>query len=115
MPDDCIFCKIVSGQADADILYRDAEITAFWDSRPAAPVHILVVPNKHITSVNEAAPEDAELLGKLVLRARELAKEQSVDERGYRLVINVGLDGGQSVYHIHLHLIAGRRLPVFRE
>lgn len=115
MPDDCIFCKIVAGQAGADIVYRDAEITAFWDRRPAAPVHILVVPNKHIDSVNEADPQDAELLGKLILKARDLAKEQGVDERGYRLVLNVGPDGGQTVFHIHLHLIAGCRLPVFRE
>jgi histidine triad (HIT) family protein len=115
MPADCIFCRIVSGQADANIVYRDDEITAFWDSRPAAPVHILVVPNRHIDSVNEAVPEDAELLGKLILKARDLAKEQGVDKRGYRLVLNVGPDGGQTVFHIHLHLIAGRRLPVFRE
>jgi histidine triad (HIT) family protein len=115
MPDDCIFCKIIAGQADADIVFRDEQITAFWDHRPAAPVHILVVPNKHIDSVNEADPQDAELLGKLILKARDLAKEQGVDERGYRLVLNVGPDGGQTVFHIHLHLIAGRRLPVFRE
>ena len=113
MPSDCIFCRILSGEAEADFLYRDEQVSAFWDSRPAAPVHILVVPNKHIASVNEAEPEDAELLGKLILTARQLAKEQGVDERGYRLVINVGQEGGQSVYHIHLHLIAGRRLPVF--
>ncbi len=98
MSADCIFCQIVGGQADADIVYRDEEITAFWDRRPAAPVHILVVPNKHIHSVNEAQPEDAALLGRLVLKARDLAKEQGVDERGYRLVLNVGPDGGQTVF-----------------
>jgi histidine triad (HIT) family protein len=101
MPDDCIFCKIVSGEADANIVYRDDLMTAFWDRRPVAPVHILVVPNKHINSINEAEPEDAALLGKLILRAHELAKQQGVDEKGYRLVFNVGPDGGQSVYHVH--------------
>lgn len=115
MPADCIFCRIVSGEVDADFLYKDEDVCAFWDKRPAAPIHILVVPNKHISSVNEAEPEDAELLGKLILIAKKLAKEQGVDERGYRLVINVGPEGGQSVYHIHLHLIAGRRLPVFHD
>jgi len=115
MPEDCIFCRIVSGQTEADILYRDEQLTAFWDHRPAAPVHILLVPNKHISSVNEIEPQDAELLGRLILKARDLAREQGVDERGYRLVINVGLEGGQSVYHLHLHLIAGRRLPVFHD
>ncbi len=113
MPADCIFCRIAQGQAPADILFQDEELTAFWDSRPAAPVHILVIPNRHIATINEAVPEDAALLGRLVLTAQTLARQQAVDQRGYRLVINVGPEGGQSVYHLHLHLIAGRRLPVF--
>lgn len=113
--DDCIFCRILKGEADANFLYRDETLSAFWDRKPAAPIHILVVPNKHIPSINEAGPEDTELLGKLILKARDLAREQGVDERGYRLVFNVGLEGGQSVYHIHLHLIAGQRLPIFRD
>jgi len=111
--EDCIFCSILSGKVDADFLYRDEQVAAFWDKRPAAPLHILVVPVKHIASVNEAEEEDAQLLGRLILVARQMAYEQGVAERGYRLVLNVGLEGGQSVYHIHLHLIAGRRLPVF--
>lgn len=98
---------------DADILYQDEQVTAFWDNRPAAPVHILIVPNKHIPSVNEIEPEDAELLGKMILVAKNLAKEKGVDESGYRLVINVGRDGGQTVYHLHLHIVGGERLPVF--
>jgi histidine triad (HIT) family protein len=113
MPDDCIFCRIIKKEEAADIIYQDEEITAFYDKRPAAPVHILIVPNKHIASVNEAGQEDTELLGKLILRAGKIAEEQGVAERGYRLVINTGLEGGQSVYHLHLHLIAGIRLPVF--
>lgn len=112
--DDCIFCRILKGEADADFLYRDETLAAFWDTRPAAPVHILIVPNKHIASINEADDKDAELLGKLILKARDLAKEVGVDEKGYRLVFNVGQDGGQTVYHIHLHLIAGTKLPIFR-
>ncbi len=113
MAADCIFCQILAGSMAADFLYRDEQVSAFWDKRPAAPVHILIVPNKHIASINDAQPEDADLLGKLILTARRMAKEQGVDERGYRLVFNVGPEGGQSVYHVHLHLIAGRRLPVF--
>ena len=112
--DDCIFCRILNGEAEADFLYRDETLAAFWDTRPAAPVHILIVPTKHIASINEAGDEDAELLGKLILKARDLAKEVGVDEKGYRLVFNVGQDGGQTVYHIHLHLIAGTKLPIFR-
>jgi len=113
MASDCIFCCIASGEAPADILYRDDEVTAFWDGRPAAPVHILVIPNRHIATINDAVPEDAALLGRLILTARTMAEAQGVAESGYRLVFNVGEGGGQSVYHIHLHLIAGARLPVF--
>lgn len=113
MPADCIFCRIAQRQAPAEIILQDEELTAFWDSRPAAPVHILVIPNRHIATVNEAIPEDAALLGCLILTAQTLARQQGVDQRGYRLVFNVGPEGGQSVYHLHLHLIAGRRLPVF--
>lgn len=112
---ECIFCRIASGDAPADILYHDEHITAFWDKRPAAPLHILIIPNKHIHSVNELELEDAEVLGRLVLCARKLAAEAGFAERGYRLVVNVGLEGGQTVYHLHMHLIAGRRLPVFHD
>jgi len=113
MPDDCIFCRIIKGEQAADIIFQDEEITAFHDKRPAAPVHILVVPNKHIPSANDAQVVDAELLGRLILRAGKIAEEQGVAERGYRLVINTGPEGGQSIYHLHLHLIAGVRLPIF--
>jgi histidine triad (HIT) family protein len=113
MPDDCIFCKIIAGQADADIVFRDDQITAFWDYRPAAPVHILVVPNKHIDSVNEADPQDAELLGKLILKARDLAKEQGVDERGYRLVLNVGRMAGRPSFISTCISLPGAACPCF--
>jgi len=111
--DYCEFCHIISGETTADIVYQDEAVTAFWDRSPAAPVHILVIPNIHIPSLNEAKMEDAELLGKMVLCAQRLAENQAVANRGYRLVFNIGPEGGQTVYHLHLHLIAGKRLPIF--
>ena len=94
----------------AEIIFQDEEMTAFWDQRPAAPIHILIVPNRHISSVNEVEQEDAALLGRLMLKAREIAAEQGVRDKGYRLLVNVGKEGGQSVFHLHLHLFAGPHL-----
>lgn len=105
---DCVFCAIISGQADARILYRDEEITAFWDKHPALPVHILIVPNKHIESINQLEDEDALLIGKMTMLAKKLAKEQGIDQSGFRLVTNSGPDAGQSVFHLHMHLIGGQ-------
>lgn len=85
-------------------------MTAFWDQRPAAPIHILIIPNKHIASLNEVAPEDEPLLSNLMLKAREIAEQLGVREKGYRLLLNIGQEGGQSVYHLHLHLFAGPHL-----
>ncbi len=113
MGSDCIFCRIAAGEAPAAIVYHDDEITAFWDRLPAAPVHILVIPNKHMDTLNQAETEDTHILGKMILKAKELAKSEGVDEKGYRLVMNTGHEGGQSIYHVHLHLIAGKKLPVF--
>ena len=110
MQENCIFCQIVAGKSSAEIVYQDDEITAFWDQFPAAPIYILVVPNKHISSVNEVEAEDAALLGRLMLKAREIAEEQGVRDTGYRLLVNVGEGGGQSVFHLHVHLIAGKHL-----
>ena len=110
MQDDCVFCQIVAGMVPAEIVYQDDEITAFWDQHPAAPIHILIVPNRHISSLNEVEMEDAALLGRLMLKAREIAVEQGVRDRGYRLLVNVGEGGGQSVFHLHLHLFAGPHL-----
>ena len=110
MQDDCIFCQIVAGVVPAEIIFQDDEITAFWDQHPAAPIHILIVPNRHISSVNELKVEDAAFLGRLMLRAREIATEQGVRDKGYRLLVNVGEGGGQSVFHLHLHLFAGPHL-----
>lgn len=104
----CIFCQIVKGQAGATIIYRDEEVTAFRDARPQAPVHILVVPNQHLESVADVGPEQAQLLGKLILTARQVAEQEGIAANGYRLVINRGRHGGQSVDHLHLHLLGGR-------
>ncbi len=103
----CVFCQIVAGMVPAEIVFQDDEITAFWDQHPAAPIHILIVPNRHISSVNELEVEDAALLGRLMLKAREIATEQGVRDKGYRLLVNVGEGGGQTVFHLHLHLFAG--------
>jgi histidine triad (HIT) family protein len=110
MQENCIFCQIVEGKSSAEIIYQDDEMTAFWDQYPAAPIHILVVPNKHISSINEVKEEDAALLGRLMLKAREIAEEQGVRDTGYRLLVNVGEGGGQSIFHLHVHLFAGKHL-----
>ena len=96
--------------APAEIVYQDDAVTAFENIRYVAPVHLLIVPNRHITSVDHTHPEDEALLGRLVTLAGELARQRGIQHSGYRLVINTGPDGGQSVFHLHLHLIGGRRL-----
>jgi histidine triad (HIT) family protein len=108
MKDRCIFCRVVSGQAKATILYQDEEVTAFRDANPQAPSHILVVPNEHLESVAAAGPEHAQLLGRLILTANQMAAQEGLAASGYRLVINRGRHGGQSVDHLHLHLLGGR-------
>src|SRR5512138_3123458 len=106
--DACIFCRIVANQATANILYRDQQVTAFRDSRPVAPSHLLIVPNRHIESLNELQEEDGDLLGYMLLVARRLAIKEGVDQSGYRLVVNTRMHAGQSIPHLHLHLIGGR-------
>lgn len=115
MPDpstkpDCIFCQIVAGTKPARIVYQDDELTAFWDHYPATPVHILIIPNKHIDSMNQVDPSEAGLLGRMLLKARDIAEGMGVRQKGYRLLINTERGGGQSVFHIHLHLFAGDHL-----
>jgi histidine triad (HIT) family protein len=110
MTDSCPFCKIVSNEASAEIVYRDEQATAFRDIRPVAPTHILIVPNRHIESVNSLEPEDEQLIGHLFTVARQLAQKEAISEGGYRLITNTGPDGGQSVFHIHVHLIGGQRM-----
>jgi histidine triad (HIT) family protein len=106
---DCIFCRIVRGKAPARIIYQDEDVTAFHDLNPRAPTHILIVPNRHIAGVDQTEQADAALLGKLFIVARYLAEQESVTD-GYRLVINNGPLAGQSVFHLHVHLLGGRSL-----
>ena len=107
---DCIFCKIGAKQIQAMVVYEDAELLGFRDINPQAPVHILVVPKKHYTSINEFAEGDVPLLGRLLLAGKQIAKQEKLADRGYRLVFNCGDDGGQSVAHVHMHVIGGRQL-----
>ena len=106
---ECIFCGIVSGEVSAKKVYEDDDVVAFEDIRPQAPVHILIIPKRHIATVNELTESDAQLVGRLVLVAKRIAAERGVAERGYRLVLNCNRDSGQEVFHIHLHLLGGRR------
>ena len=110
MTDSCHFCKIVSDEAKATIVYRDEQVTAFRDIHPVTPTHFLIVPNKHIESVNALEPEDEQLMGHLFTVARKLAKEAGISESGYRLITNTGPDGGQTIFHLHVHLIGGQRM-----
>ena len=110
MVDSCIFCKIVSEQDQATVVYRDEQATAFRDRHPVAPTHILIVPNKHIESVGTLEPEDEPLMGHLFTVARKLAEAEGIAKGGYRLITNTGANGGQSVFHLHVHLIGGHRM-----
>jgi len=107
---DCIFCKIVAGKIPGDIVYRDAEVLAFRDINPQAPVHLLVIPKKHITYLADLTEKDAPLMEHMVSVANKLAKAEGIFETGYRLVINSGKQGGQLVPHLHLHVLGGRQL-----
>ncbi len=108
MSEECIFCKIVSGEIPATIAYRDDEVVAFEDIKPAAPIHLLIIPTTHVASARDLTPENLDIVGKLVGRANELARERGISDQGYRLNINSGPYGGQTVYHLHLHLLGGR-------
>ena len=105
-----IFQKIIDGEISADVVYEDDEVLAFRDISPVAPVHILVIPKRAIVSVATAEPADQALMGKLLLVSAQVAREQGLADDGYRLVTNIGLEGGQSVFHLHIHLIGGRQL-----
>ena len=110
MTESCIFCKIVSQEVKAELVYRDDQVTAFRDIHPVAPTHILIVPNKHIESVSTLEVEDEPLIGHLYTVARKLADEAGISKAGYRLITNTGADGGQTVFHLHVHLIGGQRM-----
>ena len=105
-----IFSKIINKEIPAEIVYEDDELLAFNDINPQAPVHILIIPKKEIKTLNDIQIEDKDILGKMILLAKDLAKKHNVDESGYRTVFNCNDDGGQTVFHIHLHLIGGRSL-----
>jgi histidine triad (HIT) family protein len=105
-----IFEKIIAGELSADIVYKDERVTAFRDIHPRAPTHILIVPNKPIPTTNDIADEDESLIGHLVTVARDLARQEGIAKNGYRLIINCNEHGGQEVYHLHLHLLGGKRL-----
>ena len=107
MPD-CVFCKIINHDIQASIIYEDEHVVAFNDINPQAPLHVLVVPRRHIATLNDVTPSDDDLVGELVRRAAAIAKERGVSAGGYRAIFNTNREAGQTVFHIHLHLIGGR-------
>ncbi len=111
MGTDCIFCKIINKEITSEMLFESDDVIVIRDINPKAPLHLLIIPKKHIASVNDLGPQDRELIGDMILAGQEMAKEQKVDKSGYRLNFNTGKDAGQTVDHIHLHLLAGEKLP----
>ena len=110
MAEDCLFCKIIAGDIPSNKVYSDEDVFAFQDINPAAPTHILVIPTKHLGAVNAANDADQALMGKLLLVANQVARDQGLDSDGFRYVINTGEHGGQTVAHLHLHILGGRNL-----
>jgi len=106
----CLFCRIVDGTIPSRIVYSDDQVVAFHDINPQAPLHVLVIPKRHIATTNDLSETDDGLVGAMLRRAALIAREHGYDERGYRTVFNCNRDAGQTVFHIHLHLLAGRRL-----
>lgn len=107
---DCLFCKIRDGDIPADVVYENDDVLAFKDVNPQAPIHVLIVPRKHISTVNDVQQEDDKVMGQLFLAAQHIAAEQGVAEDGYRLVVNCNAVAGQTVFHIHMHLLANRNM-----
>jgi histidine triad (HIT) family protein len=108
MANDCLFCKMAQGEIKPDVLYEDDHVLAFRDINPQAPVHFLVIPKKHITTLNDVTPQQAELIGRMYLAAQKVAADEGIAESGYRSLINCNADAGQSVWHMHLHVLGGR-------
>jgi histidine triad (HIT) family protein len=106
----CVFCRIIAGKSPSQMLYQDEQVSAFRDIHPAAPTHILIAPNRHIASVNDLTAEDEPLMGHLFTVARQLARQEGIDQSGYRLIVNTGVHGGQTIFHLHMHLIGGQRM-----
>lgn len=110
MAENCLFCKMVSGEIKPDVIYQDDAVLAFRDINPQAPHHFLVIPRRHIATLNELGPGDADLVGKLFLAAKTVARQEGIAQAGYRTVINCNADAGQSVFHVHLHVLGGRHM-----
>ena len=108
--EDCVFCKIIRKEIPSEIVYEDDEIIAFRDIQPAAPIHILVIPKKHIPSLLELREEDKELIGNIHLCINKIAKQEGIDKNGFRIIVNCGEDAGQEVKHLHYHVLAGKKL-----
>ena len=107
---DCIFCRIAAGEVPSQVVYQDEDVFVFRDVNPQAPTHVLIIPRKHIASLQELRPEDAMLVGRLALAAPRIAEAENIAASGYRLVVNTGPDAGQLVQHLHFHLLGGRPL-----
>ncbi len=107
MEEKCTFCKIIKGERSADFLYQDESLVIFKDIRPHAPVHLLIVPREHIRSINDLEEKDKDIIFRMIVKAKEMAREQAIAESGYRLVFNVERGGGQVIFHLHLHLLGG--------
>jgi len=107
---DCIFCRIVAGELPGDVLYQDDEVMAFRDINPLAPTHVLIIPKRHISSLADLKDDETQIIGRMARVANKLARQEGVAEKGYRIVISSGADGGQVVPHLHMHLLGGRRL-----
>jgi histidine triad (HIT) family protein len=110
MSDDCLFCKILAGEIPADIVFESDSVIGFRDISPQAPTHVLVIPRRHISTINDLEEGDRELVGELYLAAKQIASDDGLSEAGYRVVMNCNEGAGQSVFHIHLHLLGGRGL-----
>ena len=108
--EDCLFCKIVGKDIPAELIFEDDRIVAFNDINPQAPIHILIIPREHLASLNDVPEEKRDLLGHILLRAQQIAQNLGIRENGYRIVLNTARDSGQEVYHIHFHLLGGRRM-----
>ena len=108
--EDCIFCKIIRGEIPSTKVYEDDEILAFNDGNPAAPIHILVIPKKHINSLAEMKPEDEKLVGKIYRVINKIAEDKGFKNEGFRVIVNCGKNGGQEVMHLHFHILAGKKL-----
>ena len=107
---DCLFCKMISGEIPCDIVYEDESVFAFRDIDPKAPTHILLIPRKHIRSINELGESERNLAGELLLTAKKIAKDEGIDKSGFRTIFNTNSDGGQTVFHIHMHILGGRKM-----